>query len=282
MALKTRTRSTRLLVATLVGVSLMTITVDYRQGASGPLAGLGRLALAIVSPMQEAVSKVTRPIGTFFSTLIHLPSIREENERLKVEIAEVRTALIDEASDDARLEELEKLFALRESLDVKSTGALVIASGLSNFEWTININKGSSDGVEIDMPVVASAGLVGHVVQAAPNSAVVQLIIDPDSDVVGRLVESRETGLLAGQGEADLRMELVDSSTEVVPNEAVETAGYRTPTGSTGLYPPGIVIGTVSRVLEYESALEKFVTIRPAVDFSSLEFVLVVRSSDSE
>ncbi len=78
-----------------------------------------------------------------------------------------------------------------------------------------------------------------------------------------------------------MRMGLVDPSTEVMPGESVETAGYQVAGVGSGIYPPGLVIGTVSRVLDEPAALEKFVTIRPAVDFSSLEFVLVVLSDGS-
>jgi len=281
MALRSRTRSTRLLVVTLVSISLTTITIDYRQGSTGPLASVGRASLALISPLQEAVSKVTHPVGNFFSAVVHLPSLRAENERLKDEVAALRSQLVQDSSDQARLREMEDLLQLKESLELRTTTALVIGSGVSNFEWSVTIDKGSNDGIQVDMPVVAAAGLVGHVVRVAPASSIVQLIVDPDSAVAGRLVESRETGLLAGQGEQDLRMRLVDPSTEVMPGQSVETAGYRIPGIATGLYPPGILIGTVSRVLPDPSALEKFVTVRPAVDFSTLDFVLVVVADGS-
>jgi rod shape-determining protein MreC len=289
MALRNRTRSTRLLVVTLVSVSLLTITIDYRQGNSGPLATIGSAALAIISPLQEAVSKVTHPIGNFFSTLTHLPSIRAENERLRDEVAALQAQIAIVASNEDRIKELENLLQIQASLgkNVQTTGALVIANGVSNFEWTVSINKGSSDGVKKDMPVVvggidtSTARLVGHVVKVSPDYSVVQLIIDPDSAVAGRLEQSRQTGILTGQGGADLRMGLVDASTPVGPGELVTTAGYRIPDVASSLYPPGIVIGTVSRELNDPAALEKFLTVRPAVDFASLDYVLVVLSSGS-
>jgi rod shape-determining protein MreC len=289
MALRNRTRSTRLLVVTLVSVSLLTITIDYRQGDSGPLAAIGSAALAIISPLQEAVSKVTHPIGNFFSTLTHLPSIRAENEHLRNQVADLESRLAIVSSNEDRVKELENLLQIQASLgkNVSSTGALVIANGVSNFEWTASINKGSSDGVKLDMPVVVggmdatTARLIGHIVKVSPDYSIVQLIIDPDSAVAGRLEQSRQTGILTGQGGADLRMSLVDASTPVAPGELVTTAGYRIPGLASSLYPPGIVIGTVSRELDTPAALEKFVTVRPAVDFASLDYVLVILSSGS-
>ena len=283
MALRSRARSTRVLVVALVSISLVTITVDYREGTDGPLASLGDGALAVVSPLQEAVSKVTHPIGNFFSTLFRLPSIRQERDILRERVDTLETQLVETRSDQNRLRELEALLGVQESLGnrIETTGAQVIANGVSNFEWTITIDKGSSDGIHENMPVVASAGLVGHVVNVGTSSSVVQLIIDPDSSVAGRLDVSRKTGLLSGEGPADLQMSLVEPTVEVVPDEHVVTAGYRIAGVAESLYPPNVLIGTVSRVLDEDSATEKFLTVRPAVDFSSLSLVLVVLSRDT-
>jgi len=283
VALRSRARSTRVLVVALVSVSLVTITVDYREGTDGPLASLGDGALAVVSPLQEAVSKVTHPIGNFFSTLFRLPSIRHERDVLRERVDALETQLAETRANQARLGETEALLGLQESLGqrIETTGAQVIANGVSNFEWTITIDKGSSDGIHENMPVVASAGLVGHVVNVGTSSSVVQLIIDPDSSVAGRLDVSRQTGLLSGEGPADLQMSLVEPTVEVAPDEHVVTAGYRIAGVAESLYPPNVLVGTVSRVLDEDSATEKFLTVRPAVDFSSLSLVLVVLSRDT-
>jgi len=283
VALRSRARSTRVLVVALVSISLVTITVDYREGTDGPLASLGDGALAVVSPLQEAVSKVTHPIGNFFSTLFRLPSIRHERDILRERVDTLETQLAQGRANLARLAELEALIGVQESLGnrIETTGAQVIANGVSNFEWTITIDKGSSDGIHENMPVVASAGLVGHVVNVGTSSSVVQLIIDPDSFVAGRLDVSRQTGLLSGEGPADLQMSLVEPTVEVAPDEHVVTAGYRIAGVAESLYPPNVLIGTVSRVLDEDSATEKFLTVRPAVDFSALSLVLVVLSRDT-
>ena len=282
MAVRSRARSTRLLVVALVSISLVTITIDYREGDDGPLATMGDAALTVISPLQEVVSKVTHPVGNFFSTLFRLPSIRHERDVLRERVDALETQLNEGRADQQRLADLEALLGLRESLGpkVETTAAQVIANSVSNFEWTIEIDKGSSDGIARDMPVIASAGLVGHVVQVGANSSRVQLIIDPDSFVAGRLDVSQQTGLLAGQGNQDLQMSLVESTAEVQPDERVVTAGYMIRDVAESLYPPNVLIGTVSRVLEEDAATEKFVTVRPAVDFSSLSLVLVVLSRD--
>jgi rod shape-determining protein MreC len=273
------------LVVVLVSISLAVITLDYREGEDGPLAGLGRIALATMAPLQETVTTATRPIGDFFSGLVHLPSIQKENERLRVENQELAAAIAAAADKESQIEQLSNLLGLQESLTPDSVPAVVIANGLSNFRYTITINKGSVDGVELDQPVVTGSEqapiLVGRVVAVSSISAEVELIIDRNSVVAGRLSVSHETGQIQGQGDQDLRMTLVTPGTSASGDETVVTQGYEV-SGQQGLYPPGLVIGQVSRVIQDADGLQEFVTVRPAIDFSTLEFVLVLQTSRNE
>ena len=283
MVTRQRPRSTRLLVVVLVSISLAVITLDYRQGASGPLAGIGRGALAAMAPLQKAVTTVTRPIGEFFSGLTRLPSLERDNQQLRQENDQLRAQIQRQAYVQQQTQQLQDLLGLKQSLAPPTVPALVIGNGLSNFSWTVTIDVGSADGVARDDPVIAGSAvgpeLVGKVVQVTPISSEVQLIIDRDSAVAGRLTLSHETGLVVGQGEGDLRMTLVNPGTVIQGDETVVTQGYQV-NGQQGLFPPGLVIGQVSHVIPGTSDLQEFVTVRPAVDFSALEFVLVMQTSE--
>jgi rod shape-determining protein MreC len=278
-------RSTRLLVVVLVSISLAVITLDYREGESGPLAGLGRTALAAMAPLQQAVTTAIRPIGDFFSGLVHLPSLENDNRRLQREVDALRADAAVQTDRESQIEQLSDLLGLKESLTPTSVAAVVIANGLSNFRYTITINRGSEDGVAEDQPVVTGSErspiLVGRVTRVSLFSAEVELIIDRNSIVAGRLAVSHETGQIQGQGEEDLRMSLVTPGTPVEGDETVVTQGYEV-NGQRGLYPPGLVIGQVSHVIPSTDGLQEFVTVRPAIDFSALEFVLVLQTSRGE
>jgi rod shape-determining protein MreC len=262
-----------LLVITLITVSLVTITIDYKEGASGPLAQIGRGALTIIGPMQEAVSKVFRPVSRFFSSLADLPSLRDQNEELRRQIAQYKTQFEQVQAIRNLNTELAKLIQIQSTLltSQKTTGANVIASGVSNFEWTITIDKGSSAGVKRYDAIVAASGLVGDVVAVTPTTSVVQLIVDPDSSVAARLIVSRQSGILQGRGASSMFLGTIKAGTPVTPNEGVETAGYQN-----GLYPPGVPIGTVSSVQHTPGELTENVFVHPYVDFSTLDYVLVV------
>jgi rod shape-determining protein MreC len=249
----------------------MTITLDFRAGERGPLAVLGRAALTVIAPLQEGVAGVFRPIGDFFSTLANLGSLRNENTALRNEVAELRRAEVASTDLRGRLDELEGLLDLKERFDLETRGASVIGESVSNFEWAVFIDRGSSDGVTLDMPVIAADGLVGRVVKISPSSSVVMLITDPDSKVGVKLANSGERGLLLGGRGDELRLDLINPDTEVLPAEPVLTSGYQG-----ALFPPGIPVGQVARAETSEVELTKPVLVRPYVDFSRLSYVLLV------
>ena len=152
-----RPRGTRLLVVALVSVSLAIITVDYREGDTGPLAAAGRWTQTAMAPLQEAVSRVTRPVGDFFSGLAHLPSLERENSNLKTQVANYQAQLAGIGDVQERIQTLTDLLGLQKQLFPNGVAAIVIANGVSNFEWSITIDKGSDDGIRVGQPVVAGS-----------------------------------------------------------------------------------------------------------------------------
>jgi rod shape-determining protein MreC len=271
MALSRRVRSTRLLVVSLVMASLLVITVDYRGGTSGPFEVAGRALQTVVGTLQSGVSKVLQPIGSFFSGLVHIGSLQAQNHRLQQEIQDLREKAQHDTSLQRLNDEFTSLYKLQQTYGLQGVAATVIGQSVNNFQWSVTINRGSGAGIKLDMPVVSGDGLVGHVVFVTSNTSVVLLVLDPDSFVDGRLSSSGVTGGVQGERNQDLQMSLVPPDTKVFPGEQVVTSGYQS-----GLYPPEIPIGSVSHVYIQDGGLNKLITIRPAVDFSALEIVLVV------
>jgi rod shape-determining protein MreC len=271
-----RIRSTRLLVIGLLVASLVTITMDARGGDRGPLATIGRTAGAIIGPLQEGVAAVFRPIGSFFTNVFRAGSLAERVEVLEEQLAESRAAQSETQSLRAQIEEYEGILGIGEEQGLATLGASVIGEAPGNFEWAVIIDRGSNDGVEVDTPVIAAEGLVGRVVDVYPSQAKVMLIIDPDSRVTARLSTSRETGLVIGQQDQPLRFAIASPETEIVPNEIVETSGYRISAGFEGIFPPGIQIGQVERSVPSDDGTSIDVLVRPNVDFSRLDRVALV------
>jgi len=251
--------------------SLVTITIDFKEGQSGPLELAGKTALSVIGPLQDAVSHALHPVGAFFGGLARIGSLESENRTLRAQVDRLRQATNSRVSTQRELERLQRLFKLQGTLGLSGITALVIGESVSNFEWSITIDRGSADGVQPNLPVVTGEGLVGLITDTALHWSRVQLIIDPRSSVAGRLATSGETGLVTGQRGNPMIMDLVNPDTKVFPNELVVTAGYQN-----GLYPPEIPIGFVASVYAKPGTLTQSILIRPAVDFSSLEVVEVV------
>lgn len=282
-----RPRSTRLLVIVLVSLSLAIITLDYREGANGPLAAAGRAAQEGMTPLQRGVTAVTRPIGNFFSGLAHLPSLESDNQSLRDQIADVQAQQAQLPYLQDQLTRLYQILDLQQTLDPAGVPAVVIGNGISNFDYTITIDKGANDGIQVEQPVVAGGAdgprLVGHVVSVTDVSADVELIIDRHSAVAGILSGSRQTGLVTGQGDQDLQMDGIEQDTPFdLAHQPVHvfTVTYQV-NGERGLYPPGLLIGSVSQVFQGTNELQTSVSVRPAVDFSSLEYVMVLTTPSS-
>jgi rod shape-determining protein MreC len=263
------------------------ITVDYRQGPDGPLARVGGAVHAAMAPLQAAVTSVTRPVGNFFSGLANLPSLEQENRDLQARLEDSLTQQASAEELQLELDQLYDLLDLRATLDPSGVAAVVIANGVSNFDRVITIDKGAADGVGVDMAVVTgsdvgSARLVGHVVSVTEHAADVELIIDSEAVTAGIVDQTRDAGTLTGQGDQDLRMDLVDRPIDLsgTPPQ-VFTIAYRV-AGAPGRYPPHLLIGEVSRVFRDDNQLQTSVAVRPAVDFSDLTYVLVLVSPATE
>ena len=267
-------------MASLIAASLAIITVDYRAGDEGPLAAAGRAVNSAIAPLQDAVSSVVRPVTDFLSNLAELPSLASRNDSLQAQVDDLKTAQQLNGELEQQVRDLERVLGLQQTM-TRTVAARVIASGVSNFEWTVTIDAGSNDGIDQNMAVVtgdeSGPRLVGRVISVTPESSVVQLLIDRDFVVPGKLTTSQEAGTVEGRGAEDLRMELLGPGIEVSATEpeSVVTLGYEV-NGLSGLFPPGILIGTVSRAFSEPDGVDSFVTVRPAVDFSTLQYVLVM------
>jgi len=267
-----------------VVVSLTIITVDYREGDSGPLADMGRAARTFMAPLQEAVTNATRPVGNFFSGVAHLPSLAQENADLKAQVADLQARINATSQIEVQNQELLDLLDLKR---IYPTGvpAVVIANSPSNFSYTMTIDVGSDAGIKENQPVVTGtqdgARLVGIVASVTSNSANVRLLIDQGFNVAGKLASSGAVGLVQGNGNQDLTMQDIPATTKFPPSgtpESVFTVSYHIG-DQHGRFPPNILIGTVSKVYEGVQP-DAQVSISPAVDFSSLETVLVLPTAD--
>jgi rod shape-determining protein MreC len=283
-------RRRRAVLAALVVLSLFLLTAYFGEPKSGPLHAVQRTTMEVVAPIQEGANRALKPFrdlfGWFGDTLDakdQANELRAENEQLKKELADVMV----EKRELEQLKGLEQINSAGGLATYEPVPARVIARSPSSWYQTFQINKGSSDGVRVNQPVVNSAGLVGKVKEVSDGNAVVMLLTDPEFGVSARSLDSGEPGSVhpAVGAAGDLRFELVPNAKEVRRGERIITAGTSTSarvSGLESLYPRGIPIGTVKRIETGEGELDRVIHVEPAADLHSLDIVEVLTEPDAD
>lgn len=271
-----RTGRGRLLLLAFLALSIVVITLDFRQSGEGPLERAKDISSAIVTPIQRGLTAVFSPVGNFFSSLSELSNLREENASLKNRIEEMEQRVTESESilsENERLLELEGLDESYPTMDRVS--ARVIGRPPANYKWAVTIDRGSNDGIAPDMAVIDPDGLVGKVIRVSEDTATVLLLIDPQANAKARISGERYAGAVGGNGASEeLSLNFIDTDANVEVGDEVVTAGY-----DLGIFPPSIPIGTVSKVESQEAALEQDIDVDPYVDFTTLDFVQVIIDS---
>jgi rod shape-determining protein MreC len=262
----TGTRARALLVVVVVGHVLL---ISAQVGtAAGPTL-LRTAVVSVVTEAQEASWLVVGGVRSVWDAYAALRGVREHNARLAAENTDLRVQLQQARANAAGADEMRALLELRPHLPWKTTGADIVAGSISPDFRGITIDKGLSEGLARDMPVISPAGVVGRVALPAGRTATVQFIVDRSAAVAVRIDRSRTEGIALGNGDGTLRLEYLSATADIQAGDLVVTAGID------GVYPPGLAVGEVGRVERAGQAYRE-VTIRPFVDFSRLETVLVL------
>lgn len=264
-------RRVRVLLAALVLVSLVLITIDFRS-SGGPLDALRSGATAAFEPVQNGLSAVLAPVGDAFASVAELFRLRDENAELRERLEELQARNQSFTDLERQNEELRSLLGMQEQQRFEETVvARVVALAPSNYEWTITLDVGSSHGVERNMVVVNGSGLVGRVVQVTEHASRVLLAIDPNFSASVRTADDAEVGSIDGRGGDLMVFQPLDPEAPVEVGDEIVTNRY-----DYGIFPSGIPVGSVESVGDTTSLLEREVLVRPFVDFTRLEFVMVV------
>ena len=249
------------------------ITIDYRADGGGVTGSLRNAARTALQPVGAAVDFVVTPIGNVIGGVLDFGRVRRENAKLREELAKVRGDVI--AAQDARreLQQLRDELSLRNVGDIPSVAARVTGTTPSVLQFTIEIDKGTGDGVARGMPVVSSGALVGRIARATSRTATVELLSDPGVSVGVRLARTGDLSVATGDG-GDLVMSLVEPTTEVRRGDAVVTSGLQQ-----SEYPPGLPVGRVRSFRRADAALTQDVQVKTHVNLRRLSFVRVLQWS---
>jgi len=264
--LDVRQRSGYLFLAVMLGhVLLISAQVNSRTGV--PI--LEAVTFGVFAELQRGISAGFSGVRHVWSGYTGLQQVKSENDELKRQLQAAQVAVQEQRALADRTQSLERLLNLRDRSNLQTLAAEIIAEGATPDFRTLTIDKGTRDGLKPDMAVIAPDGVVGRIVVPSGRAAKVQLLIDRNA-AAGALVErSRAQGVITGGVDERLRMEYVSDVADLVVGDLVVTSGLD------GIYPKGYAIGRVETVEKSGGAYRRII-VRPTVNFSSLEEVLVV------
>ena len=253
--------------AMIAQILLVSAQVQTKSG----VRALNAVTFEVFSRIEHGTASFVKGGQGFWGNYIGLRGVKAENDALKKRVAELEVQLQQEHALAARSQRLQALMDLRSQAVAPTLAAEVIAGNADPIMRTITIDRGAADGVQPDMAVIAPGGVVGRVISpVARHAARVQLLIDRNA-AAGAIVERTRTGGMIVGAEANpaLRMELVSNLADVQVGDAVVASG------ADGIYPKGYAIGKIEHA-ERGSGLYYTIAVRPTVDFSAIEEVLVV------
>jgi rod shape-determining protein MreC len=261
-----RQRAGYLFLSVVLGhILLISAQVNSRSGV--PI--LESVAFSVFADVERGISSGLSSVRNVWTGYAGLRNVKRQNDTLLQQLQAAQVELQQQRALAERTRNLERLLDLRDRSNLKTAAAEIVAAGATPDFRTVTIDNGTGDGIRPDMAVIAPAGVVGRVVMPTARAAKVQLLIDRNA-AAGALIErSRAQGLVTGGAGDRLRMDYVSEVADIMVGDRVVTSG------ADGIYPKGYLIGEVESV-EKAGTSYKTITVKPAVDFTSLEEVLVV------
>ena len=272
-----KTRKFKLLTIAFALIVLIVIS----SNPNNPIHFLYKGASFVITPVQRFFTNAAGTVADTVNYFIHSETINteynrvmEENDRLKEEIRNLEKYKQEN-------EELRELLNFKEVYkDYKFIAANVIAHDVSNWYNVFSIDKGSADGVRLYDPIVTSKGLVGKVMEVGVSSSKVMTIIDETSTVMARMDKSKDLVRVRGssslQNDMLCQMDRIPEMADISVGDIIETAE------SGGVYPKGIIIGEVLEIKKVSGESSRYAIIKPAVDFRTVEKVIVLGSTDGD
>jgi rod shape-determining protein MreC len=275
--MKNKSRRSRKIKVALVAALLFSIFMALVVSTVGrqDFNSSHKVALELISHAQDASTGMIDFGKSFWYGYVALWGVREENELLKEELAKGLAARQEYREAIATNVRLTRLLELKESLPPPVLTSRIIGRDPSLWFKTVIIDRGSADGVKRGMPAVTVEGIVGQVMNTSPNHSKVLLATDPSSAIDVLIQPSRVQGIIKGKGRDSFDLQYVLRNTDVQKGDQVITSGLG------GVFPKGLAVGTVSQVVKNRRGMFQSIEIEPAVDFSRLEYLLIMMQESS-
>ncbi len=269
---KTPSRIGRLLLFFSLFIVLVFLLLGSVTG--GRFGFFHQITLEGLGPLQAVFTKISLSTIRFKNRYISLWNLQEENNQLRKELATYHTQLDEYRSAYSRNRFLETELAFKRTVNFPSLMARVVGKDPSFWFQTLIVDRGKNDGVVKGLVARNYRGVVGQVVQVSDNYSKILLANAPSSAIDAIVQKSRVRGILKGVGEQGYILQYVLKNADVKEGDRIVTAGIG------GVFPPGITLGTVSKVYSKRRGMFQDIEVRPAVEFNRLEHLYINLSEE--
>lgn len=258
----------------VITIVILILLVFLSNVSIEKLSYIETIATNLVMPVQNGLTYIKNKIegnNTFFSDINNL---KQENEELKERNKELDESLRELEIIKAENKDLKEQLNLKEKYkDYETVPASVINKDITNYGSVFTINVGKVDEIQVNMPVIADKGLVGHVIAVDQNSSKVQTIVDSSSTITALISTSRDAIICRGtiDEKGMLKATYIPTEVTLVSGDVVETSGLG------GIFPKGIQIGKINKIVNTKNVTDRYALIETTVDFEKLETVLVIK-----
>lgn len=264
----------RFVIGLIVLIVLCLLSALY-SGVTGKPSPVSRVVSFVTTPVQRLVSGVSGAFGKGFGYFTEFDDLKAENEELKKQLREMEQTVRDA---ELALEENAQLRAAagqpERTRDLTTVTAEVIARNPGDWAMTLSLDKGSSHGVEVGDLVITVDGMVGYVSEVYSNTCEITTVVDVEMQCGALITRTRETAIAEGNydlmADGNLRLSYLTEDASVVIGDTVETSGRG------GLFPKGIMIGTVESVLPEENGISYYAILKPFVNVDTVSSVMIV------
>ena len=275
----------RLVVGLLVLASLAMITVYFRESPNGGLHDAQSAGSSALRPFEIAANRVARPFEDVYGWAADVFHAKSENEKLRQEVKDLTQQAIQSSEATKERNALRRLLKVKrkpayEDFANTAVAAEVVSNPVSQFDQSMVIAAGRNDGIRVYDAVITDRGLVGQVSKALRDTALVTLLTDPGTAVTAKDNRTGAIGIVQhSQGPEDLLfLDRVGKNKVLDRGDIVVTAGKQSGKKLSSFYPRGIPIGQVTKVGQTDVDPFQDVQVMPFVDFTSLDYVLVLAS----
>jgi len=263
-------RKTMMIVGVIILVAVNVIVLSVSGKHHYPPYTLGRVALTVIAPFQDALTHTIRFAKSIWGHYFFLVSAAKENENLKKSLSHVIQKNNEYHEIEISNDRLRELFDFRQNVADAVLAAEVVGIDPSPWYRAIIVDKGKADGVKRGLPVIIPEGVVGQIIDSSEHYSKVLLIIDQNSAVDALVQRNRARGIIKGISSDQCIFKYVLRRHDIEAGDSVIASGLD------GVFPKGLRIGYVTEKAEGNSGLFQEVNITPFVDFEKLEEVLIL------